>query len=129
MIAAGFFNNGRLKTKKVSSKAKINLLYYKKNILEPFFEEEIPALYGNDIDKFELHMDKASSHTSKSTAACLAKKKNRNRNKIYILVYEIRVKSPYAFAMDFCAFGLLKRALSKRHPKPLNGLWKTVQEE
>ncbi|GFV15590.1 putative DD41D transposase [Trichonephila clavipes] len=31
--------------------------------------------------------------------------------------------------MDFCAFGLLKRALEKWHPRTLNGLWKTVQEE
>ncbi|GFX54166.1 retrovirus-related Pol polyprotein from transposon TNT 1-94 [Trichonephila clavipes] len=30
--------------------------------------------------------------------------------------------------MDFCAFGLLKRTLAKRHPRTLNGLWKTVEE-
>ncbi|GFT67559.1 hypothetical protein TNCV_2361521 [Trichonephila clavipes] len=32
------------------------------NILETIFEEEIPTLYGKEIDKFELHMDKASRH-------------------------------------------------------------------
>ncbi|GFT24171.1 hypothetical protein TNCV_2064141 [Trichonephila clavipes] len=32
---------------------------------------------------------------------------------------EIRVKSPYAFAMDFCALGLLKGALGKKHPRTL----------
>ncbi|GFW68636.1 hypothetical protein TNCV_529901 [Trichonephila clavipes] len=37
-------------------------------------QKEIPALYEKDIDKVELHMDKASSHTSKPTAAYLAKK-------------------------------------------------------
>ena len=58
MIVAGFSYNRKLKIKKVSRKAKINPLYYQQNILEPFFEEEIPAFYGNDIDKVELHMEK-----------------------------------------------------------------------
>ncbi|GFT62392.1 hypothetical protein TNCV_4717601 [Trichonephila clavipes] len=43
------------------------------NISESIFEEEIPALYGKDIGKVDLYMDKASNHTSKSTAAYLAK--------------------------------------------------------
>ncbi|GFY23754.1 hypothetical protein TNCV_1630361 [Trichonephila clavipes] len=73
-----------------------------KNILEPIFEEEIPTSYGKDLGEVELHMDKASSHTSKSTAAYL---------------------------VDFCAFGLLKRALGKQHPRTLNELWKTIEEE
>ncbi|GFW35060.1 hypothetical protein TNCV_5066261 [Trichonephila clavipes] len=34
-----------------------------------------------------------------------------------IAIDEIRVKSPYASAMDFSAFGLLKRDLRKRHPR------------
>ncbi|GFU88649.1 hypothetical protein TNCV_4443261 [Trichonephila clavipes] len=33
-------------------------------IIQPIFEEEYPNLYGKDIDKVELHMDNASSHTS-----------------------------------------------------------------
>ncbi|GFT66393.1 transposase [Trichonephila clavipes] len=68
MIVAGFSKNGKLKVKKVSSKAKINSLYFHQNILEPIFEE-ISTLYGKDIDKVELHMDKDSSGTSRSTAA------------------------------------------------------------
>ncbi|GFU05411.1 hypothetical protein TNCV_3290641 [Trichonephila clavipes] len=82
MIVVGFSNNGKLKINKVSSKAKINSLYYHQNILEPIFEEEIPTLYRKDIGKVELDMDKASNHTSKSTAAYLAKT-IRNRNKVY----------------------------------------------
>ncbi|GFW05854.1 hypothetical protein TNCV_603261 [Trichonephila clavipes] len=31
--------------------------------------------------------------------------------------------------MNFCAFGLLKRASGKWHPRTLNVLWKTVEEE
>ncbi|GFX34187.1 uncharacterized protein TNCV_2893941 [Trichonephila clavipes] len=73
------------------------------NILESIFEE-IPTLYGKDIDKVELHMDKASSHTSKSTAAYLAKKESETEIK-HILFDEIRVKSTYASPINFCAFG------------------------
>ncbi|GFW67485.1 hypothetical protein TNCV_3391561 [Trichonephila clavipes] len=62
--------------KRVSSKAKINSLYYQHNILEPIFVEEIPTLYGKDIDKAELHMDKASSDAPKSTATYLAMKES-----------------------------------------------------
>ncbi|GFS52094.1 hypothetical protein TNCV_1105051 [Trichonephila clavipes] len=46
------------------------------NILEPIFEEEIPTSYGKGIDKVELHTDKASGQTSKSTAAYLAEKES-----------------------------------------------------
>ena len=73
-------------------------------------------------------MDKASSHMSQSTTAYLAKKESETGIK-YIPFDGIPVKSPDASPMDFCAFGLLKRALEKRHPKTLNRLWKKVQEE
>ena len=105
MIAAGFCYNSKLKIKKVSSKAKINSLYYQQNILELLFEEEIPALYGKDIDKVKLHMDKASCHTSTSTTAYLAKKESETGIKC-IPLDEIPVKSPDASPMDFRAFGL-----------------------
>ncbi|GFW01247.1 transposable element Tcb2 transposase [Trichonephila clavipes] len=65
----------------------------RQNILEPIFEEEIPTLFGYEayIDKVELHMNKASSHTSKSTAACLGKKESETET---ILFDKIRAKSP-----------------------------------
>ncbi|GFV99550.1 uncharacterized protein TNCV_5079141 [Trichonephila clavipes] len=72
---------------------------------EPNFEKEIPSLYGKDFDKVQLHMDRASSHTSKSTATYLAKKESETGMK-YIPFDEIHIKSPYASAMNFCAFGL-----------------------
>ncbi|GFV59020.1 uncharacterized protein TNCV_1814091 [Trichonephila clavipes] len=112
MIVAEFSNNGKLKIKKASSKAKINSLYYQQNILESIFKEEIPTLYGKHIDKVELHMNKASSHTSKSTAAYLPKTESETGIKC-IPFDEIGVKSLYASAMDFCAFGLLKRAFER----------------
>ncbi|GFW72305.1 uncharacterized protein TNCV_703421 [Trichonephila clavipes] len=64
-------------------------------------------------------MDKASSHLSRSTAGYLANKESKTGIKC-ILFDEIRVKSPHASAVDFCAFGILKRALGKRHPRTLN---------
>ncbi|GFW96636.1 uncharacterized protein TNCV_2846931 [Trichonephila clavipes] len=69
-----------------------------------------------DIDKVEHQMDKASSHTSKSIAAYLAKKESETGIKC-IPFDEISVKSHDASPTDFCAFGLLKRALGKRHPR------------
>ncbi|GFX12911.1 hypothetical protein TNCV_3659071 [Trichonephila clavipes] len=76
---AGFSYSGKLKVKKSLNKAKINSLYYPQNILEPIFDEGIPVLYGQGIDKVELPMDKASSHTSKSNTAYLAKRKNQKQ--------------------------------------------------
>ncbi|GFS61480.1 uncharacterized protein TNCV_4312031 [Trichonephila clavipes] len=73
-------------------------------------------------------MDKSSSHMSKSTAAYSAKKESETGINC-IIFDETHVKSPCVSEMDFCAFALLKRALGKWHPRPLNGLWKTIQEE
>ncbi|GFV96414.1 uncharacterized protein TNCV_2869911 [Trichonephila clavipes] len=73
-------------------------------------------------------MDKAPSRTFKLTAAYLAKEESETRIKC-IPFDEIRIKSPYLSAMDFCAFGLLKRALGKRHPRTPKRLWKMVQKE
>ncbi|GFX28163.1 hypothetical protein TNCV_424901 [Trichonephila clavipes] len=120
------------------------------------FEEEIPTLHGKDIDKVELHLAKASSHTSKSNAVSLVKERIRNaradffvRRKVarytanmhkntiqlestgarYTPDFTVPVKSNDASPVDFCAFGLLQRASGKRHPRTLNGLLKTVQEK
>ncbi|GFX91186.1 uncharacterized protein TNCV_1246011 [Trichonephila clavipes] len=86
------------------------------------------ALYEKDIDKVEFHIYKDSSHTFESTAAYLEKKESETEIKC-IPFDEIPV-TPLAFSpMDFCAFGLLKKALRKRHPRTLNVLWKTLQDE
>ncbi|GFV92361.1 hypothetical protein TNCV_3949711 [Trichonephila clavipes] len=54
-------------------------------------------------------VDKASAYPFKSTAAYLAKKESKTGIKC-ISFDEIFVKSSDASSMDFCAFGLLKRA-------------------
>ncbi|GFW80942.1 uncharacterized protein LOC103524116 [Trichonephila clavipes] len=98
------------------------------NILKSIFDEEIPALYGKDIDKVELLTNKASSHTSKSTAVYLAKKEPGTGIKC-IPFDEIPVKSHDVFPLDFHAFGLKKRALGMWYRRTLNGLWKTTQKD
>ncbi|GFV56265.1 hypothetical protein TNCV_106211 [Trichonephila clavipes] len=84
----------------------------KQSIIKPIFVEEILILYDKDIDKVELPMDKASSHTSKSTAAYLAKKDSED---------EMHVKSSDS--------QWIFRVLRKRHPSTLSGLRKTDQEK
>ncbi|GFX06191.1 transposable element Tcb1 transposase [Trichonephila clavipes] len=85
-------------------------------LLDNVVQKEIPTLYGKDIDKVELHMDKTSSHPSKSTAAHLAKKESKPEIKC-IPLNEILVKSPDASSIDFSSFVLVKRTLGKWYPR------------
>ncbi|GFX16581.1 uncharacterized protein TNCV_23521 [Trichonephila clavipes] len=111
-MAVRFSNNGILKIIKVSSKARINSLYYQQNILESIFVEEIPALYGKNFEKVELQMDRASSHTFKSTVTYLINRESETGIK-YSSFEEIALKSPKAAPMEFCASGFSKLALGK----------------
>ncbi len=65
-------------------------------------------------------MGKFSSHTSKWTAAYLAKKESETRIK-YIPSNEIPVKSFDTSSMDFCTFDLLKREFGKMASKNIKG--------
>lgn len=38
-------------------------LFNQQNVLESIFEKEVLALYGKDIKKIDLYMDKVSGHT------------------------------------------------------------------
>ncbi|GFV14326.1 hypothetical protein TNCV_807581 [Trichonephila clavipes] len=57
------------------------------------------------------------------------RKNHRNTGIKCIQLDEIPENQPYASTMDLSACGLLKRALGKRHPRTLRGLWKTIEEE
>lgn len=128
MVITGFSYNGKLKIRKVEKNVKINSDYYQKYVLTPIFKEDIPSLYPNNLHCVKFHQDKATSHTSKSTA--LFFEKMRNETGIEAIPFKcIPPKSPDVSPMDYCAFGLLKQALYKRHPKTLDGLWKIVVEE
>ncbi|GFT97619.1 RNase H domain-containing protein [Trichonephila clavipes] len=99
-----------IETRDVIRSCRINSLSYQQNILKPIFDKEIPTLHRKDIDKVELHIDKASSNTSKSTTAKIAKKHSETGIKCTSFD-EIPVKSLETSPLDFWAFGLLKRAL------------------
>ena len=73
-----------------------------------------------------LHQDK--SHTPKFTAVSLEKMKI-DQSLECIPFQPIPSKSADVSPMDFCAFGLLKRALSKRKPTTIDELWKVEEEE
>ena len=51
------------------------------------------------------------------------------RPQLKLLPLCIPPKTLDATPIDFCTFGILNRALFKRHPKALGGFWKIVKEE
>ncbi|GBM51342.1 hypothetical protein AVEN_110799-1 [Araneus ventricosus] len=117
-----------IKIKKSGKNVKINSTYYQEKVLHPIFTEEIPFLYPNDFQRVKLHQDKAASHTSKSTTA-LHEKMETDTCIAYIPFQHIPAKSPDVSPMDYFAFGLLKRALSKCKPTTIDGLWEVIEEE
>jgi hypothetical protein len=128
MVVAGYCHNGKLEIRRVAKNTKINSTYYQTNVLAPLFTQEIPNLYGVEKNKVWLHQDKASSHTSKTTRKYL--REMEETTGIRSIPFEdIPVKSPDASPMDFCGFGLLKRALGRRRPRTVEGLWKACQQE
>lgn len=127
MVVAGYCAMGQLTIHRVSSKAKINAQYFQTNVLEPIYNSDIPRLYGNQASKVLIHMDKASSHTARSSVAYYERKFEETGIKV-IPFSHVPVKSPDCSPMDFCGFGLLKRGLSSRRPTTVEGLWKVCQE-
>lgn len=128
MVVAGYSYRGKLKIHRVNKNTKINSTYYQDNVLTPIYTKDVPALYGTMSNKVFIHQDKASSHTSKSTRQFLTRMEEETG--IHAVPFtDIPVKSPDASPMDFCAFGLLKRALGDRRPRTLDGLWKACKEE
>lgn len=127
MIVAGYCHKGKLQLRRVDGKAKVNAAYYQRNVLDPLFHQEIPALYGNDVANVWLHQDKASSHTAKSTTAYLTQMARETGIRT-IPFSSIPVKSPDASPMDFCGFGLLKQGLGNKRPRTVEGLWKACKQ-
>ena len=128
MIIAGYSYNGKLNIHRVAKNTKVNFGYYQANVVAPVYRHDIPHLYGRDQNRVWVHQDKASSHTSRSTRLFLQHMADETGIRA-IPFTDIPVKSPDASPMDFCAFGLLKRALSHRRPRTIEGLWKACQEE
>ncbi|UYV79073.1 hypothetical protein LAZ67_17001003, partial [Cordylochernes scorpioides] len=101
---------------------------YQRFLNEPIFLNDIPSIYGKQSNKVWFHHDNVTSHTSSSTQAYLEDLRQRTGINT-IPKNRTPVKSPDLAPMDFCIFGCLKRALGKRHPRTIEGLWKVVKEE
>lgn len=101
MVVTGYCSRGQLKISRVGTRVKINATYFQEEVMKPIFEEEIPRVYGRDSLKVFIHMDKASSHTAKSSMAYYRRMEAETRIKV-IAFSSIPVKSPDAFPMDFC---------------------------
>ncbi len=84
------------------------MIYYPQSISETILEEEIPALYGMDVFKFKMYMEKTSSHTFKSTAAYWTKTGIK-----CILCNEMPVKSLERFFNELLRFRFNKTSLEK----------------
>ena len=128
MVVAGSCARGQLKIHRVAKNVKINAAYYQKNVMDPIFNEEIPRLYSEDTLNVWIHMDKAYSHTARSSPDFYHRKAVETGVNV-IPFKRIPVKSPDASPMDFCGFGLLKQRLASRRTTTIEGLWKVCQEE
>lgn len=123
MVIGVITGRGAVPLFRVPSRVKINAQYYIDYVLKPLFEEHLPRLYGNDIDKVFFHHDKATSHTAKITTDYLERQK-RERGIDYIKPEDIPVKAPDASPLDFFGFGYLKQELAKKRARTLDGVWK-----
>ena len=111
----------------MASNAKINSAYFQGNVMEPINREDIPSLYGSEALQVWIHVNKASSHTSRSSRSWYTQMEVETQIHVISFTF-IPVKSPDASPMDFCGFGLLKRGISTRRPTTLEGLWKVCKE-
>ncbi|KFM72922.1 Transposable element P transposase, partial [Stegodyphus mimosarum] len=97
-------------------------------VLRPIFIEKIPFLHPNGFQRMKLQQDKGTNHTSKSTIAFFEKVKP-DTDIACIHFKSIPAKSPDVSPMDYCVFGLLKRALFKSTLRTIGGLLKIVEED
>lgn len=127
MVVAGYSDRGRQPLVRVPGKTKVNSAYFQQYVMDPLYDQHIPRLYGNDSSNVVIHMDKASSHTSRSSCQYYDRKKRECG--IGVIPFDsIPVKSPDASPLDYCGFGLLKYGLAKRRPRTVQGLWKAANE-
>ena len=125
LVVAGYCSRGTLPLVQVPSNTKVNTAYFQENVMDPLYDAHIPHLYGDETTNVWIHMDKASSHTARSSQSFYARKAEETGIRV-IPFSSIPVKSPDASPMDYCGFGLLKQALARRRPRTLQGLRKVA---
>ena len=108
----------------MTKNVKINSKYYQEHVLTPVLKCEIPDLCSQFHQCIKLSQENASSHPLHTIVFQEKKKKTKIKT---IIFTNIPIKSLDVSLMYFCAFGLLKSALSKRRPTMLCELWKAVQ--
>ncbi|PSN41355.1 hypothetical protein C0J52_10375 [Blattella germanica] len=126
MVGAGYCSRGQLQIKRVVAKAKIHAVYFQEEVMRPIYLQDIPRLNGRYARYVQIHMDKASSHTAKLSQRFYRQMRDETGIKV-IPISLIPVKSPDASPMDFCDFYLVKRGLSSRRPRTIEGLWKVCR--
>ena len=67
MVVADYCSRGQLKIKRVAAKAKIHAVYFQEEVMRPIYLQDIPWLNGRDASNVQIHMNKPSSHTGKSS--------------------------------------------------------------
>jgi hypothetical protein len=67
MFAVGINYRGLTKIPVVPAGVKMNLDVYMNNFSKPMFEENIPTLYGGNLDKVACHHDNALAYQSAVT--------------------------------------------------------------
>lgn len=127
MVVAVFCARGPVMCKIVPNNTKINADYYINSVLKPLFENELPRVYGGELDKVFFHHDGAPSHTAKKTTEYLENVHN-SIGINYIKKDEIPPYSPDVSPLDFFGFGLLKHQLKLRRPRTIDGLGKIACE-
>ncbi|PSN37843.1 hypothetical protein C0J52_20787 [Blattella germanica] len=67
MVVADYCSRGQLQSKTVAAKAQFHAVYFQEEVMRSIYLQDIPRLYDRDASKLQIHMDKTSSHTAKSS--------------------------------------------------------------
>ena len=124
MFAAGYTWRGPTRLYVVDKDVKVNGELFLEQILKPMLQIDLPNLYGADADKVVLHMDSASSHTSKLVTDWL---KDNNYN--FFSKEQWLANSPEVSPMDFFANGYLKSELARRKYRTMDGMIAAANDE
>ena len=124
MFAAGMTWRGPTDFYHIPENSKMNSENFCDSVLEPMFTKDIPRLYGRDAKKVVLHMDSASSHTSRDTYNWLNQRKIK-----YITNEQWLPNSPKASPMDYFGNGYFKSQMAKRQYSTMRGMLAAAKQE
>ena len=123
MVAIEICWFGKLKPYIIPSTAKVTVRVLIKSVLTPIVTKDLPRLYGEQSSKVWLHMDSAPSHTPGVTQQWLVDSGQKCIPKEHWPPY-----SPDISPLDYGVSGNLKRILTIRKCKDLDGLARVVKK-